>query len=98
MRGRLTRGNRQKIEDALSNHEKLRHSYLWNGDHGNGQQRSREEEERNFAIKFQYAGEEYRYVSNVSISRKNFYYKGSFWLNDEKRDARLFKSLLKKGE
>lgn len=94
MRGRLTALNREKAQEAIDNHDRLKRSYFWKSDHGNGQTRSQEERRNNFVIRFRYGGELYRYVSRVSISRYNYYYKGSFWINDEKRDVRLFKSVL----
>jgi hypothetical protein len=94
-RGRFTASTQAKIEEVLAHHNNLRKSYFWTLDNGNSQTRSREEKEKNFGVQFRYAGEVYRYVSSVRISRKNYYYKGSFFLDHHKRDVRLFSNLLR---
>ena len=81
------------IQRALDNHEYLRNSYFW-ADNGNGQQRSRQERKLNFTVEVEVDGHAYEYTSQVSISRKNFYYKGRFSKDGVKGDVRTFKKLL----
>ena len=89
----MTEADRIEVQRALDNHENLRRSWFW-GDNGNGQQRSRQERQWNFAINVEADGHVYGYTSRVTINRKNFYYQGEFTKDGVKGDVRIFKKLL----
>lgn len=91
----LNSDQRGVIGDALANHEKLKGSYWWSPV-GPASNRRKLESEYTFSIKFGYEGAKYEYTSHVTCTCKNFYYKGSFLLNGERKTVRLFKNLLKK--
>jgi hypothetical protein len=90
----MTPADRLEIERALDNHESLKNTWFWN-DNGNAKARVRRENKLNFLVEVTDGnGDVYEYCSTVSISRKNFYYKGAFSKNGKKGDVRLFKKLL----
>ena len=86
------RGVLSQVKKALDNHEALQRSYFWN-DNGNAKARSHRENQLNFVVDVEYEGDAYQYISQVRISRKNFYYKGRFSKNGKKGDVRLFNRL-----
>ena len=81
-----------KICKAIEHHEKYKKSYFWASDNGNAQQRAYREKQLNFTINI--SNDTY-YTSQVEISRKNFYYKGLFFINDKKVTLREWRKLLK---
>ena len=81
-----------QVRKALDNHEMLQSSYFWN-DNGNAKARSHRENQLNFVVDVEYEGDTYQYISQVRISRKNFYYKGRFSKNGKRGDVRLFNRL-----
>ena len=89
----LTAKQREGVERALDNHEKLKSSYFWTPG-GNASSRRNDEKRYNFGVKVEHKGDVYTYNSNVRVSVKNFYYTGSFHKNDKKGDVRIFKKLL----
>ena len=89
----LTAKQREGVERALDNHEKLKGSYFWKN-LGNASSRRNDEKKYNFGVKVGYKGDEYTYDSNVRVSTRNFYYTGTFRKNDKKGDVRIFKKLL----
>ena len=90
----LNQTDTDQIQRALDNHETLRKSYFWT-DNGNGPQRSRLERKLNFTVEVEVDGHAYKYTSQVSISRQNFYYTGRFSKDGGKGDVRTFKKLLR---
>ena len=82
-----------KVTKALNNHEKLRNSWFWS-DNGNGQSRGYQEKSLNFTVEVEVDGHAYKYTSQVSISRQNFYYTGRFSKDGIKGNVRTFKKLL----
>ena len=63
----------EKIEDAISFHEKLKNAYFFDPPSSASSRRSYEKHnQRN--IKFIYDGKEYRYSARVTRSCKNIYY------------------------
>ena len=89
----LNQTDTDQIQRALDNHETLRNSYFWT-DNGNGPQRSRLERKLNFTVEVEVDGHAYKYTSQVSISRQNFYYTGRFSKDGIKGNVRTFKKLL----
>ena len=83
-----------QVEEVLEHHETYKNSYFWNRDNGNGQSRGRRERQLNFTVSIEHDGHCYQYVSEVSISRTNFYYKGRFTKDGNKSNVSLFKKLL----
>ena len=86
--------NLYKAQEAIDNHENLKSSYCWGGDNGSGQARTNRMKALNFTVRVESDGDVYEYISSVSISRTNFYYKGHFSKNGKRGDVRLFKKLL----
>ena len=84
------------IMKALNNHEKFKNSYFW-GSPQYANKRREMERDNNFTVEFNYKGNEYKYESSLRVSCQNVYYTGYFYLNDERKDVRLFKKLLKEG-
>ena len=82
-----------EVTKALDNHEKLRNSWFWS-DNGNAQSRGYQEQRLNFTVEVEHGGDVYQYTSAVGISRKNFYYKGTFTKNGKRGDVRTFNKLL----
>lgn len=83
---------KKQIQDAIEHHEKYSKSYFWTADNGNAQQRVRREKQLNFVVT---VSDTMHYESSVSISRKNFYYKGIFMINGEKVTLKEWRKLLK---
>ena len=77
---------------VIKHHEKYSRSFFWSKDYGNAQQRAYREKQLNFIIKI---SDTIEYESCVSISRKNFYYKGVFMINGEKVTLKEWRKLLK---
>lgn len=86
--------DRNQIEQALENHERLKSSYFWT-DLGNASARRNQEKKYNFSVSVEHEGDIYEYTSSVRISTKNFYYHGRFTKNGKRGDVRLFKKLLR---
>jgi len=92
----MTEADRLEVERALDNHESLQNTWFWN-DNGNAKTRAWKENKLNFLVEVEDSnGDVYKYCSTVSISRKNFRYRGEFTKNGKKGDVRLFKTLLAK--
>ena len=92
----MTEADRIAVEGALDNHESLKNTWFWT-DNGNGKARAWKENKLNFLVEVTDGnGDVYKYCSTVSISRKNFKYRGAFTKNGKKGDVRLFKNLLAK--
>ena len=90
----MTEIDRIEVERALDNHESLQNTWFWT-DNGNGKARAWKENKLNFLVEVTDGnGDVYKYCSTVSISRKNFKYRGEFTKNDKRGDVRLFKNLL----
>jgi hypothetical protein len=89
----LTAEQREDIERALDNHDRLKSSYFWTP-RGNASSRRNDEKRYNFGVTVEYKGDVYTYDSHVQVSVKNFYYTGDFRKNDKKGDVRIFKKLL----
>ena len=81
-----------RICKAIEHHEKYSKCYFWTADNGNAQSRVRREQQLNFIIK---VSDTISYESQVSISRKNFYYKGVFMINGKKVTLKEWRKLLK---
>lgn len=82
----------KQIQDVIEHHEKHSKSYFWSKDNGNSSCRTYREKQLNFITKI---SDTIEYESYVSISRKNFYYKGLFFINGEKVTLKEWKKLLK---
>ena len=89
----LTKSQKSKVKRALAQHEKYRNSYHWTN-MGNASSRRHTEEMNNWEVSFKHKGHEYKYVSDVTVSCRNFYYRGAFYLDGEKKTVRLFKGLI----
>ena len=89
----LTAEQREDIERALDNHDRLKSSYFWTP-RGNASSRRNDEKKYNFGVTVEYKGDVYTYDSHVQVSTRNFYYTGDFRKNDKRGDVRIFKKLL----
>jgi hypothetical protein len=89
----ISKGQRDKVERALEQHEAYRKSYFWPS-RGNRRQRDRWEEANTWSVGFTHEGVRYSYSSTLRCSAANVYYKGRFTTNGEKTTVRAFKSLV----
>lgn len=83
------------IESTIAHHQKHSKSYMWGGDNGNSASRRVRGNELSFTVVMSYNGVEYSYESAVTISRANFYYKGYFCVDGERKDLRAWRKLIK---
>lgn len=90
---KLSDSQKRKVNRALENHERLKNSYFWTSS-GNAADRRARERKYSFSVSFINAGNRYEYTSAVTISTMNVYYYGKFLLNGEKKNVRLFKTLI----
>lgn len=85
----------ETVQGCIEHHEKHARAYFWVSP-SNASARRSEERRKSFTKHAFYDGDDYTFVSTVSCSCKNYYYTGEFFVNGEKKDLRLFKSLLKR--
>ena len=90
---KLSDSQKQKIKKALDQHAKFSKSYFWSNT-DNASNRRQQEKANNWEVSFIHKGVEYRYISNLSISCRNFYYTGEFYRNGKRGNVRIFKNLL----
>jgi len=77
----------------IKHHEKQSGAYFWRPP-STAAARRKLEADRTYARTLTIGGNVYRYESTVTCSCKNYYYRGEFTINGEKRDVRLWKKLL----
>ena len=82
------------INRCLDHHGKWKHSYFWTPSY-NASGRRKCENKNNFEHRFVWNDREYRFVSDLSVSCANYYYNGRFYQDGLRKDAGLFKRLLK---
>lgn len=82
----------EKIEDAISFHEKFKNAYFFDPPSSANSRRSYEKHNQK-DIKFIYDGKEYRYNARVTCSCKNVYYNGVFSVDKVIKDVRAFKKI-----
>ena len=90
---KLSPAQRRKVELALANHARFQNCYNWRSV-GPASTRRKMEKECTFAVSFTNDGNQYRYESDVSVSCSNVYYNASFYKNGERKNVRLFKTLV----
>ena len=89
----ISKGQRDKVERALEQHEAYRKSYFWPS-RGNRRQRDRWEEANTWSVGFTHEGVRYSYRSLLRCSAKSVYYRGIFQVNGERGNVRKFKKLV----
>ena len=82
----------EKIEDAISFHEKLKNAYFFDPPSSASSRRSYEKQNQR-DIKFAYNGMNYSYRGYVTCSCKNVYYYGTFSVDKVIKDVRAFKKI-----
>ena len=82
----------EKIEDAISFHEKFKNAYFFEPPSSASSRRSYEKHNQR-DIKFIYDGKEYRYGGCARCSCKNVYYSGFFTVDNEIKNVRSFKKI-----
>ena len=82
----------EKIEDAISFHEKFKNAYFFGPPSSASSRRSYEKQNQR-DIKFSYNGMKYSYSSRVTCSCKNVYYYGTFSVDQVIKDVRAFKKI-----
>ena len=82
----------EKIEEAISFHEKFKNAYFFDPPSSESSRRSYEKQNRR-DIKFIYDRKEYRYSARVTCSCKNVYYYGTFSVDKVIKDVRAFKKI-----
>ena len=83
----------KELNSFLLRHEKWKHSYTWSP-RGNASQRRNNE--FYYEYEFKLKDDVYKFSQDLEISSKRFYYTSSIYVNDEKKDIRIVKNLLKK--
>jgi hypothetical protein len=81
------------IERLIGIHEKYKNCYFWK-DNGNSKQRSLREALDSSQWEFEYYGDKYRIVQDITLSRNNAYYSLAVYRNDKKKDIRALKGLV----
>ena len=89
---RLSESQQTKVNRALEIHEKYKSAYFWNK-LGNASSRRYQEKRDSIEIEFKNGGHVYKFKSDVTLSCRNAYYNGYFYLDGKRKDVRLFKSL-----
>lgn len=84
--------------DIITNAEKFKNCYFWDGDNGNDKARRYYETQNSRDYHFRFNGNEYHFEHCVSQSRKNTYFRPTYSINGETKDLRLVKKLLKSVE
>lgn len=82
----------EKIDDAISFHEKFKNAYFFEPPSSASSRRSYEKYNQR-DIKFSYNGMNYPYSSRVTCSCKNVYYYGTFSVDNVTKDVRAFKKI-----
>ena len=90
---KLSESQEAKVRKALLQHGKHKKSYFWTP-FGNAANRRDTESRNTWRVAFTNAGIDYAYESDVKLSAKNYYYKGRFFVDGEKRTVRAFENLL----
>ena len=80
----------------ITNAERFRYCYFWDKDNGNEGIRKRNDKRDSQVDEFEYDGVKYYFRQSVTRSRKNTYFRTAYYVNDEKKDLRAVKALLKK--
>ena len=93
---KILRSNMKLSKDLhafLERHQKWSKSFKWSP-RGNASQRRNNE----FYYEYEFKLKEnvYKFYQDLEISSKRFYYSSSIYVNDEKKDIRIVKNLLKK--
>ena len=88
----LSKGQREKVERALTQHRSLSTSWFWTP-RGNRKQRDRWTDQNNWSVAFRHEGVRYKYRSEMRCSAKNIYYKGHFSVDGDRVTVRAFKAL-----
>lgn len=84
-----------KINEVIKTSEKYKGCYFWTVSLSASQRRAKEFEKEEM---FEFGRKIYRIQQNLSISCKNYYYTQFITVDDEKKDIRVLKSVLKKIE
>ena len=91
----LSESQSEKVDRALTHHERYGNSYFW-ASPPYASDRRRMEKRDSFSVKFRHEGRDYEYESAVHCSCSNIYYKGHFFVDGERKNVRAFKNLLTK--
>ncbi len=83
------------ISECINHHKKYRNCYFWDNTENNSRYRRYKEEQDSWHREFKYGGHIYIFDCNVRMSCKNVYYSGAFYIDNERKDVRCFKKLLK---
>jgi hypothetical protein len=89
----ISKGQRDKVEKALEQHQSFSNSYFWTP-RGNRKQRDRWTDQNNWSVGFRHEGVRYSYSSSMHCSAANVYYKGYFTADGERVTVRKFKKLV----
>lgn len=82
----------KKIENVISHHERFSKSYFWNSPSSADNRRKMEKNE-SFSEIIEFNGKKYEHTSHVSVSCKNVYYSGSFFVDGTQKNLRSWRSL-----
>ena len=78
----------RKVNDIIEHHEKHKNSYFWTPPQNASSRRS-EEQRKSFSVQIG----KFMFISDVSCSCKNYYYRSEFIEGSEKKNLRCFKKL-----
>ena len=84
---KLSQSQRSKITQAIAQHERHEHSFFWTP-FGNAAYRRATERKNNWSVSFTHDGQTYQYDSDVTCSARNYYYRGTFTVDGEKRNRK----------
>ena len=90
---KLSKSQRSKITQAIAQHESHEPSFFWTP-YGNAAYRRATERKNTWSVSFTHAGQTYQYDSDVTCSARNYYYRGTFTVDGERRNVRAFRRLL----
>ena len=80
----------------ISNAERFRNCYFWDQDNGNSSTRKYRDRQDSQHDDFEYCGVRYSFNQTVTRARKNTYFRSAYYVNDERKDLRAVKALLRK--
>ena len=91
---KLSNSQHAKLTRALSQHDRHKNCYFWKPG-SNASTRRRTEEQNTWTVGFTHNGTRYEYQCSVECSCKNYYYRGEFQVDGEKKTRAAFAKLLK---
>ncbi len=80
-----------KIKSMIGNHDKYKGCYFWSN---TGNASNRRKQEFSEKLIFNLDGTEYKWIQDLEISCKNFYWTSSIFKNSKKSNIKAIKNLI----